>query len=66
MTMTLEINDNVFDKFKWLLSHFSNNEVKIIKEFDFDEIDDIKLEELKRISQDYKSGKREDFVKYEL
>jgi len=30
-TVTLKIDDNVSDKFLWLLNHFSQNEVEILE-----------------------------------
>lgn len=29
-TVTLQVDDNTYDKFFWLLNHFSKNEVKIL------------------------------------
>ncbi|MFA6196940.1 MAG: hypothetical protein WC656_09895 [Sulfurimonas sp.] len=29
-TVTLQVEDSTYDKFVWLLSHFSKNEVKIL------------------------------------
>ncbi len=29
-TVTLQVDDNTYDKFFWLLKHFSKNEVKIL------------------------------------
>jgi len=34
-TVTLKIEDNVSEKFLWLLNHFSQNEVKILEESDY-------------------------------
>ena len=33
-TITLKINDNIFDKFQWLLNHFSKNEISIVNDID--------------------------------
>ncbi|MEA1956155.1 MAG: hypothetical protein U9N02_06635 [Campylobacterota bacterium] len=33
-TVTLKIEDNIYEKFTWLLNHFSKNEVEIIDETD--------------------------------
>lgn len=29
-TVTLKIEDNISDKFLWLLNHFSKNEIKVV------------------------------------
>lgn len=34
-TVTLKIEDNISDKFLWLLNHFSQNEVKILEQSDY-------------------------------
>jgi len=34
-TITLKIDDNVNDKFLWLLEHFSSNEMKILEQSDY-------------------------------
>ena len=73
-TITLRVNDNVYDKFKWLMSHFSKNEIEVVNEIDtsklsikdFDYISDKKMSELKQISKDYKNGKKDDFEEYTL
>ena len=31
-TVTLQINDNIFEKFFWLLNHFTKNEIKILEQ----------------------------------
>jgi len=31
-TITLKIEDNISDKFLWLINHFSKNEVKILEQ----------------------------------
>ncbi len=31
-TVTLKIEDNIYEKFKWLLTHFSEKEVKVLDE----------------------------------
>jgi len=71
-TITLSINDTVFSKFQWLISHFSKDEVNIVNEIDvlkfpqnnFDYISTEKMNELNKISKDYKSGNRDDFEEY--
>jgi hypothetical protein len=34
-TVTLAIEDNINDKFLWLLNHFSKNEVKILEQTEY-------------------------------
>ncbi len=34
-TITLKIDDNVNDKFLWLLEHFSSNEMKNLEQSDY-------------------------------
>ena len=55
-TFTIQINDKDVDKFMWLLRHF--NEIKIIEDED---IDKETVKRLIKYSNDYKSGKREEF-----
>jgi len=55
-TSTIQINDKDVDKFMWLLRHF--NEIKIIADED---IDKETVKRLIKYSNDYKSGKREEF-----
>ncbi len=71
-TVTLKVDDSVFDKFKWLISHFSKNEIDIVNEIDatklslknFDYISDEEMLKLKQISLDYKNDKKDDFEEY--
>lgn len=71
-TITLKINESVFDKFQWLLSHFSKNEIDIVNEIDtaklsikdFDYVSNETLSALKMASNDFKNGKRDDFAEY--
>lgn len=73
-TITLKINESVFDKFQWLLSHFSKNEIDIVNEIDtaklstkdFDYVSNETLSALKTVSNDFKNGKRDDFAEYAL
>ena len=72
--VTLKIEDSVFDKFQWLISHFLENEIGIVNEIDssrllkddFDYISDKKLSRLKQDMLDYKNGNRDDFEEYSL
>ena len=71
-TVTLKVDDSIFDKFKWLISHFSKNEIDIVNEIDatklslkdFDYISDEEMLKLKQISSDYKNDKKDDFEEY--
>ena len=71
-TVTLKVDDSVFDKFKWLISHLSKNEIDIVNEIDatklslkdFDYISDEEMLKLKQISSDYKNDKKDDFEEY--
>jgi len=71
-TITLKVNDGIFDKFQWLISHFSKDEVNIVNEIDvskfphsdFDYISAQKMNELNQISDEYKSGNKDDFEEY--
>ena len=73
-TITLKVNDSVFDKFQWLISHFSKNEIEVVNEIDvsklsikdFDYISDEKMNKLKQASEDYKNGNKDDFDEYEV
>ncbi len=31
-TVTLKVEDNIYEKFKWLLTHFSEKEIKVLDE----------------------------------
>ena len=39
-TITLKVEDNVNDKFLWLLEHFSKNEIKILDQSEYQSDDD--------------------------
>jgi len=73
-TVTLNIDDSVFDKFQWLISHFSKNEIDIVNEIDalklpiqdFDYISHEQMSELTKISSKYKNGNKDDFEEYIL
>ncbi len=34
-TVTLKIDNNIYDKFCWLLSHFSKSEIQILEQSDY-------------------------------
>lgn len=61
--ITLRVDDSIADKFRWLIGQFSPDEVKIVKN-DFDYISTDKLDELKKLSDAYKDGVRDDFEEY--
>ncbi len=71
-TITLKVNDGIFDKFQWLMGHFSKDEVNIVNDIDvskfpnndFDYLSSHKMEELNKISNEYKSGNKNDFEEY--
>ncbi|MCV6607412.1 MAG: hypothetical protein OIF32_04300 [Campylobacterales bacterium] len=73
-TITLKVNDNVFDKFQWLINHFSKNEIDIVNDIDrsklspkdFDYISNEQMDKLQQISQDFKQGNKEDFEEYAI
>jgi len=73
-TITLQIENSIFDKFSWLLKHFSKNEIKIVNDIDlkklshddFDFISENKLAEMKESTQNYKSGNQDDFEEYKV
>jgi hypothetical protein len=39
-TVTLKIDNSIYEKFFWLLSHFSKNEVQILEQSDYISDDD--------------------------
>ncbi len=73
-TITLKVDESVFDKFQWLISHFSKNEIDIVNDIDasklpvndFDYIPEEKMNELKQLSSKYKNGDKDDFEEYVL
>ena len=73
-TITLKVHDTIFDKFQWLLKHFSPSEISIVNDIDstkltpndFDYLSSEEIEELKSISQEYKMGEKDDFEEYKL
>jgi len=56
-TITLQVHENVYDKFQWLLSHFGKDEIDIVshqKDAQFDEngieyVDDEEQKEIEAI-----------------
>ncbi|MCG3654791.1 hypothetical protein [Aliarcobacter butzleri] len=73
-TITLKVDDSVFDKFQWLISHFSKNEISMVNEIDitrldkqdFDYISKENLDSLTKISNMYKNGDKKDFEEYKF
>ncbi len=49
-TVTLKIEDNVNDKFLWLLSHFSKNEIEILDKTTY-KSDDAYLKSIKGMEE---------------
>ena len=39
-TVTLKIDDNINEKFFWLLNHFTKNEIKILEQYEYISDDD--------------------------
>ena len=73
-TITLQIENNIFDKFSWLLKHFSKNEIKIVNDIelkklsqdDFDFVSEDELLKMKKSTLDYKNGMSADFEEYKV
>ena len=67
MQLTIDVNDSVVSKILHFLESLQSD-VRIIsqKSSDFDEVSQEELEILKKISDEYKSGKREEFEEYKL
>jgi len=71
-TVTLMVNESVFDKFQWLISQFSKKDIVIVDEIDptklpinhFDYISKEEMSEINQCVEDYKNGKRDDYVEY--
>ncbi|MFP4333727.1 MAG: hypothetical protein ACLFQJ_10550 [Campylobacterales bacterium] len=73
-TITLRVHESISENIRWFLSHFSSSEIEVVESVDvtqlhqedFDYLSKSELEELKRKSKDYKTGKRDDFEEYIL
>lgn len=57
-TFTLKVNDSISEKFIWLLSHFSTNEIKILEQSDYIS-DDAYLREINGMVQSIKEARIE-------
>lgn len=51
-TITLNVNDTVYDKFQWFLSHFSKNELYIIEQKNTIDND---IEQISHFDEDFKT-----------
>ncbi len=49
-TVTLQINDAVYEKFSWLLNHFSRQEIQIIDQSE-DTTDDVYLRSIEGMEE---------------
>ena len=72
-TITLQIDDKVKEKFDWLLSHFSNDEVTIIEQKESAEeiepaYEHIPTREMMQIEKEHKEGStnhKKEFEQYQ-
>jgi len=62
-TITLKIEDNVSDKFLWLLNHFSQNEVEILENTVY-KSDDEYLRSIKGMEESIIEASNEPIEKY--
>lgn len=62
-TVTLKIEDNVSDKFLWLLNHFSQNEVEILEKTEY-KSDDEYLRSIKGMKESIIEASSEPIEKY--
>ncbi|MFP4485391.1 MAG: hypothetical protein ACLFOC_00440 [Campylobacterales bacterium] len=62
-TVTLKIEDNVSDKFLWLLNHFSQNEVEILEKTEY-KSDDEYLRSIKGMEESIIEASSEPIEKY--
>ena len=67
MQLIIDVKDDAIDKILYFLEH-CKDDVKILKkkEGSEKEISNEALQELKRLSQTYKSGDRSEFVEYDV
>jgi len=59
--ITIKINEKDMEKFLWMLSHF--NEIEIEEE---EHIDEETIKRVFKYSNDYKSGKKEEFEELDV
>lgn len=62
-TVTLKIEDNVSDKFLWLLNHFSQNEIEILENTVY-KSDDEYLRSIKGMEESIIEASNEPIEKY--
>ena len=62
-TVTLKIEDNVYEKFTWLLKHFSQNEIEVIDETKYLSDDDY-LRSVKGMEESIIQASNEPIEKY--
>ena len=67
MQLIIDVKDDAIDKILYFLEH-CKEDVKILKkkEETEEEISNEALQELKRLSQTYKSGDRSEFAEYDV
>ncbi len=67
MQLLIDVKDDAIDKILYFLEH-CKEDVKILKkkEGSEEEISNETLQELKQLSQTYKSGDRSEFVEYDV
>ena len=72
-TITLQVDEKVQDKFEWLLSHFSNDEVKIIEQKEeterfepvYDHIPTSKMMQMGKEHKDSSTDHQKEFEQYQ-
>lgn len=57
-TVTLKIDNSIYEKFFWLLAHFSKNEIQILEQSDY-ESDDAYLRSQSGMVESIKEAKSE-------
>jgi len=57
-TVTLKIDDNIDEKFFWLLNHFSKNEIKILEQYEYIN-DDTHLRKIDGMVESIKEARNE-------
>lgn len=62
-TLTLKIEDDVYDKFSWLLQHFKGSEVQIIDEDSYT-TDDLYLRSIPNMEQSIVDASNEPIENY--
>lgn len=62
-TVTLKVEDNIYEKFTWLLNHFERNEVEVIDETKYISDDDY-LRSIKGMEQSIIQASNEPIENY--